>query len=153
MRSVAISMEEGMNKKSIIRSDMAPAENYTNYGITFDKTKSGNRACNAFQSINVGMNEKTIIRETGNRHKSIHPTEKPIRLIERLLALVANPGEVVVDPFAGSFVTAKACINLGLNYILWEIDKEFYQTGMESLINYEKIKNLNASHGDLFNAI
>lgn len=76
-----------------------------------------------------------------------------MRLIERLLALVTNSGNLVVDPFAGSFVTGKACVNMGLNYILWEIDEEYYQAGMESLVNFVKTKNLNTSQGDLFNAI
>jgi DNA modification methylase len=40
------------------------------------------------QMIEYGMNEKSIIDETPNRYKSIHPTEKPVRLMERLLGLV-----------------------------------------------------------------
>lgn len=147
--SVARSMEDGMVEKSIIRSDMEYTENYTKYGVTSDKRKSGDKACNAFQAINIGMNEKTIMREIGNRYKSIHPTEKPIRLIERLLALVSKPGDIVVDPFAGSFSTAKACINVGLNYIVFEIDKEYFEIGIRSL---DPIKSDDTSigQGNLF---
>lgn len=54
--------------------------------------------------------------------KRHHPTQKPVHLIERLVAASSNPGMTVLDPFAGSGSTALACINLGRNYI--GIDKE-----------------------------
>ena len=79
------------------------------------------------------MNEKSIIRELGNRYKAIHPTQKPVRLLERLLALTTHPGDVVLDPFAGSCSTAIACVNTDRKYIGFEIDKEYYDAGVKRL--------------------
>lgn len=148
--SVVRSIQDGMIEKTIIRSDFENCERFTKHNVTCDNTKSGDKACNAFQSVSVGMNEKSIIQEVGNRYKSIHPTEKPVRLLERLLAIAAKPGDLVVDPFAGSFSTAKACINYNLNYIVFEIDKEYFDLGLSSLNEYLRNHAKNGTQGALF---
>lgn len=57
----------------------------------------------------------------------IHPHQKPLLLIETLLKACSNPGDLVLDPFAGSGVTGRACKNLGRDYILIECDEERYK--------------------------
>jgi len=52
----------------------------------------------------------------------IHPFEKPLSLIERLVRIYSNPGDIVLDPFNGSGTTGEACIKLHRNYI--GIEKE-----------------------------
>lgn len=132
--AVVSSIENGMNEKSIIRSDRYDNDKFCKTGvIAANQPKTGDRCCNAINSITQGMNEKSIIRELGNRYKAIHPTQKPVRLLERLLALTTKPGDVVLDTFAGSCSTGEACVNKGLKYILFEIDKEYYQDGVERM--------------------
>lgn len=92
-----------------------------------------NRCVSVMKSMVDGMNESSIIRETPEKFKAIHSTQKPVRLLERLLALTTQPGDVVLDTFAGSCSTGEACINMGLKYILFEIDKEYYQDGADRL--------------------
>lgn len=82
--------------------------------------------------INAGMNEKSIIKISA-KGKRIHPTEKPVRLIERLLALTTVPGDTVLDPFCGSFSTGVACINTERKFIGFEIDKEYFEAGKARL--------------------
>lgn len=110
--------------------------------ITADNksAKSGDRNINIIQSIIFGLNEKSIIKESRNNYSAIHPTEKPVRLLERLLALVTKRGCLVLDPFGGSFSTVDACINLGLDCIAIEIDKEFYDHGKKRIDN--KLKTI-----------
>src|SRR6266496_4583166 len=55
-------------------------------------------------------------------HPPVHPFEKPLSLIERLVRIYSNPGDVVLDPFNGSGTTGEACIKLSRNYI--GIEKE-----------------------------
>lgn len=50
-----------------------------------------------------------------------HPTEKPVRLFQRLIEASTNPGDWVLDPCAGSGTTAEACIRSGRNS--WSIEK------------------------------
>lgn len=93
-----------------------------------------NRCVSVLDAMENGLNERSIIAQVPEKYTNIHPTQKPVLLIERLLALVTKPGDLVVDPFAGSFSTAKACKIMGLNYIVFEKDKEFYDDGLSSLI-------------------
>lgn len=55
----------------------------------------------------------------------VHPTQKPIRLLERLIEIFTDPGDVVLDPCAGSGVTLLAAQNLGRRGFGFEIKKEF----------------------------
>jgi hypothetical protein len=54
-----------------------------------------------------------------------HPTVKPIALMQWLVRLVAEPGAIILDPFAGSGTTALACIREGVQCILIERDPEY----------------------------
>lgn len=56
--------------------------------------------------------------------KMIHPTEKPVPLLEKLIEMSTNEGDLVVDPFSGSGSTAVASANLWRNSIGWELDPD-----------------------------
>ena len=55
----------------------------------------------------------------------VHPTQKPVRLIEQLIEIFTDPGDVVIDPVAGSGVTLLAAENLERNSYGFEIKKEY----------------------------
>lgn len=57
--------------------------------------------------------------------KHIHPTEKPVPLLEKLIEMSTAPGELVVDPFAGSGSTVLAARNLGRRGIGIEINQRY----------------------------
>lgn len=85
------------------------------------------------ESMLNGVREQSIIEENRTHLGQIHPTQKPVRLLERLLALTTHSGDVVLDPFAGSCSTAIACINTNRKFIGFEIDKEYYDAGVKRL--------------------
>ena len=60
-----------------------------------------------------------------------HPTEKPLKLIEKYIKIGSNENDVVLDPFLGSGTTVNACINLKRQYIGIEIDKKYYKIACE----------------------
>lgn len=124
--SVMRAVREGFNEKSIIRTDL---NKKTGDGLTGASKNQGNKCVTVAQSFEKGMNEKSIIKETPNHYRAIHPTQKPVRLIERLLNLVCAEGVTVLDPFSGSGSTAVACLNTNRNFIGFEIDKEYYDAG------------------------
>ena len=135
------SVNDGLNEKSIIRSDYEIPKN-ARKGITAEAYKpTGDRQCNAFQSVVSGMNEKTIIKQVRDHYTAIHPTQKPVRLLERLLALVVPDkpkGEIVVaDFFGGSFSTMEAVFNMGMQGISCEIDKEYFEAGKKRIENLQ----------------
>jgi site-specific DNA-methyltransferase (adenine-specific) len=58
----------------------------------------------------------------GMPEKSAHPTQKPLELVRRLVAAASQPGDLVIDPFAGSGTTLVACEALGRRWLGCEID-------------------------------
>lgn len=54
-----------------------------------------------------------------------HPHEKPVDLLQKLIAYCARPGEVVLDPFSGSGSTAVACVMSGRRFVGMEIDPDY----------------------------
>src|SRR5690606_14435601 len=58
--------------------------------------------------------------------KLLHPTEKPIPLLETFILNSSDKGDLVFDGFLGSGTTVIACINTGRNYIGFELDKQHY---------------------------
>lgn len=67
----------------------------------------------------------------------IHPTQKPVKLLERLIKIFTDPGEVVIDPVAGSGTTLLAALNCGRESYGFEIKKDFYRDAAK-LINDRK---------------
>jgi site-specific DNA-methyltransferase (adenine-specific) len=57
---------------------------------------------------------------------NLHPTQKPLLLIEELVKTYTNEGDVVLDNCAGSGTTAIACIRTGRNFIGFETDEDYY---------------------------
>ena len=57
----------------------------------------------------------------------IHPTQKPMKLMERLINTSTKPGMNVLDPFSGSGATAVACKKLNRNFYGCDIDAQYYQ--------------------------
>jgi site-specific DNA-methyltransferase (adenine-specific) len=67
------------------------------------------------------------------REKKIHPTQKPVKLYEWLLAHYAKPGDKILDTHVGSASSLIACHNYGFDYIGFEIDKDYYEAAKERL--------------------
>ena len=68
----------------------------------------------------------------------IHPTEKPIELIQHLLKIGSQENDLVLDCFSGSGTTAIACSELKRRFICIEKDKQYWQKSVERLENYNR---------------
>lgn len=111
--------------------------------------KTPDRSMAVIQSMQNGMNEKSIIKTVRDHYDTIHPTQKPTRLIERLLNLVIpndKPKDriVVADFFGGSFSCMEAVFNLGMCGLSTEIDEEYFTSGLN------RIKSLQTAQLQLF---
>lgn len=62
-----------------------------------------------------------------------HPAEKPVDLLKRLIDKSSSPGDLVLDPFAGSGSTILACILLGRNFIGFEKSVDYYKIAEERI--------------------
>ncbi len=62
-----------------------------------------------------------------------HPTQKPEALLRRIILASSNVGELVLDPFAGSFTTCKVALDLGRKAIGIDNNEEFFKIGLRRL--------------------
>ncbi|MFX1708249.1 adenine-specific DNA-methyltransferase [Chitinophaga sp. CC14] len=62
-----------------------------------------------------------------------HPTQKPIALLERIIKASSNPGDIILDPFSGTFTTCAVAKELGRNCIGIEMQEEYVKIGLRRL--------------------
>ena len=63
----------------------------------------------------------------------VHPTQKPVELMEEIIKIHSAPGNLVLDPFSGSGSTGVACVNTGRNFIGIELDDEYYSVACKRI--------------------
>ena len=71
--------------------------------------------------------------ELNSSCKSLHPTQKPVELLEYLIKTYTNEGETVLDNTMGSGSTGVACVNLNRNFIGIELDEEYFEIAKERI--------------------
>lgn len=62
-----------------------------------------------------------------------HPTQKPIRLLERIIRASSNEGDIVLDPFCGTFTTCFVAQKLNRRFIGIEIQEDYFKIGLRRL--------------------
>ena len=73
----------------------------------------------------------------------IHPAQKPVAVLKRLIEIFTDPGDVVIDPCCGSGSTLRAAMELGRSAYGFEIDRNFYQRAKEEMIVLERNTQMN----------
>jgi len=109
------------------------------YGLLFyrDKLpKFNNEGRMVFNCMDYEKEDKHV--------EIIHPTQKSLKLLRKLIELFTDEGEAVIDPCAGSGSTLVAAAQLKRNAYGFEIDRELYRKGKiwvdETLLEFEEIK-------------
>ena len=80
------------------------------------------------------------ILEYASEGATIHPTQKPVELMEYLIKTYTNQGETVLDFTMGSGTTGVACVNLNRNFIGIEMDEGYFNIASERIQNTKKSK-------------
>lgn len=65
----------------------------------------------------------------------LHPTQKPIELIEYLIKTYSNEGDIILDNCIGSGTTAVAAMNTNRNFIGFELDKNYFDIAIKRIEN------------------
>ena len=97
---------------------------------------SGLEFCVFARKPNATFNEhcqKALWRAPSGRAK-IHPTEKPLSLMERLILASTNPGDLVLDNCMGSGTTGVACMNTGRRFIGMEMDPGYFAIAQQRIM-------------------
>lgn len=85
---------------------------------------------------NSGTRYPTNILEF-KQERGLHPTQKPIKLIEYLIETYSNEGDLVLDNCMGSGTTAIACLNTKRNYLGFELDKDYFELLSKRISEWE----------------
>jgi len=74
-------------------------------------------------------------RDNKKEYAKIHPTQKPVCVLKRLIEIFTDEGDVVIDPVAGSGTTLRACMETRRNSYGFEIDKTFYKEAQDKMLS------------------
>lgn len=91
----------------------------------------------SFNNLGVNEQKKTFNYPSPSSSKRIHPTEKPIEMLKRLINLHTKQNDTILDCFGGSFSTGLACKELHRKFIGIEIDKKYFNLGAKRLNEHQ----------------
>lgn len=74
-------------------------------------------------------------RDNKKEYPKIHPTQKPVNVLKRLIEIFTDEGDVVIDPCAGSGTTLRAAAELGRHSYGFEVSRDFYKKAKEEMLN------------------
>jgi site-specific DNA-methyltransferase (adenine-specific) len=77
---------------------------------------------------------------TDKQKAALHPTQKPVALLEYLIKTYTNPGEVVLDNCMGAGSTGVACMNTGRRFIGIELDQGYFEIAKMRIMKAEDLK-------------
>lgn len=92
-------------------------------------------------------------KDNKNVYAKIHPTQKPVNLLKRLIEIFTDVGDVVIDPVAGSASTLRACAELKRSCYGFEIKRNFYKLAKEKMISEDILKGIMEDGQVTFDAI
>lgn len=78
----------------------------------------------------------------GKEIPKIHPTQKSIKVLKRLIEIFTDPGDVVIDPCAGSATSLRAAYELRRSAYGFEIDRNFYTRAKEEMLKFPEKQQL-----------
>lgn len=79
----------------------------------------------------------------GKEIPKIHPAQKPVSVLKKLIRIFTDEGDVVIDPCAGSGTTLRAAVELNRSAYGFEIDRTFYQRAKEEMLTFERDNQMN----------
>ena len=74
-----------------------------------------------------------------SKEKTVHPCQIPELLIERIILTTANPGQIIIDVFAGSGTTSKVAQELGFDSVSYEVDSHYCEIIKQRVSCYQMI--------------
>jgi len=111
------------------------------YHVIRDKTdrikETNNVTMRQTETTNSGTRLPTRVLRF-NQNKGLHPTQKPVALLEYLIKTYTQEGETVLDNCTGSGSTGVACVNTGRDFIGIEKDKTYFEIAKKRINEAQK---------------
>lgn len=96
----------------------------------------------AWTSFDYAAKAFRMSRIQAVKHGTIHPTQKPVKLYEWILANYAKQGDKILDTHGGSMSSAIACHNMGFDLVICELDPQYYQDAIKRFNLHRKQQRL-----------
>ena len=112
--------------------------------LIWDKTIHGNSYADcefAWTSLDKVARIKPLNMVAANMDGRVHPTQKPIALIQWCLSFVPN-AQTILDPFMGSGTTGVACMNMGRKFIGIEIEPKYFDIACRRIEDAQRQQRL-----------
>ena len=87
------------------------------------------------RTFNLPEGKKSLsnVFEFPKEFKNVHPTQKPVALIKRLVEVYSNPGDTILDNCMGSGTTAIACMRTNRHYLGFELNRDYYDIALRRI--------------------
>ena len=116
------------SKPYVVNRDMSDVDNLEGFkGRTNTNNEDGKRYPRSVQKFNL--------------ERGLHPTQKPVSLFSYLIKTHSNEGDLVLDICCGSGTTAIACLNTKRNYIVNDLEFDYYMKTIDRINNYNYNNN------------
>lgn len=105
------------------------------------KTKNSNTSVRSdieqVVTVNTGKRYPRSVQRFSRDRERLHPTQKPVDLLEYLIKTYTNEGDTVLDFTMGSGSTGVACVNTNRNFIGIELDDKYFEIAKERIESHE----------------
>lgn len=119
------------SKKSKYTFHYKTAKELNNENVTLDEFNNGVRKqLGSVWRFSVCAGSERLKDDQGNK---LHNTQKPLQMLERVIAISSNKDDVILDPFAGTMTTGVAAKKLGRHYIMIEQEEKYCHYGKKRL--------------------
>ena len=114
--------KEGKPYRKILKAEMV------------GKCYGGTGLADEFEQVNHGKRHpRSVVKISNPNHGSLHPTQKPVALMEYLIKTYTNEGDTVLDFTMGSGTTGVACLNLNRKFIGIEMDENYFNIAKQRI--------------------
>ena len=120
-------------RQMVYNPQMANGKPYIDKRINNGRNNAVYTETTRTETVNNGLYYPTSIIKGKNPDNGLHPTQKPVSLLEYLVATYSNESDLILDPFLGSGTTAVASRNLKRNYIGFELEEDYYDICVKRL--------------------
>lgn len=93
------------------------------------------------KKLNKGKQMRNLWVIPAERHKTSHPTEKPERLLERIILIGSREKDTILDPFMGSGTTGVVAKKLGRDFIGIEINPKYFKMANDRISSAHEVQN------------
>lgn len=106
-----------------LKASYAPKHEFVLYGNKGRRFLEGFRHCDIVKA-----------KRTGNK---LHPTQKPVQLLEFFIKNSSKEGDIIIDPFMGSGSTGIACLNTNRKFIGIELDNNYFEVAKRRIEEHQ----------------